>query len=277
MLEVCEDQAVVPEEDLRGPGVEGELEGGEAGVVPAEGGVAAEPADPAVAEGVEVADDLDEGLGLVAEDRVAEPVVAGGDGDEPAGEPRELGHERPGNLAEDDDTADVVARVENLAEFFRGEFVLGAEEDGAVIAGLQRVVEAVLHVAEVGARDVEPQRGAEDEADLFDAGGVGRGVNAHALGQVADAYGVVPDAFVGIGIDTGAAAVEGEGDEGLGDPELLGELGLGNLLGSGHEPETLIITGAGQRIIRRMTGRRARLGQLGETNKTRRGPVGTGT
>jgi hypothetical protein len=44
-----------------------------------------------------------------------------------------------------------------------------------------------------------------------------------------------PDALVAVGTDTLAAAVEDKRDERLRNPELLGELGLGNFLGPRHE------------------------------------------
>ena len=48
----------------------------------------------------------------------------------------------------------------------------------------------------------------------------------HALRMVTSLGGVGPDAVVGFGVDAGFAAVEDEGDEGLRDAELFGELGL---------------------------------------------------
>lgn len=105
--------------------MEGVFEREQAGVVPTEGGVAAEPADPAVAEAVKVADDLGQGLGLIAQNRVTEPAVVRRDGDHATREPGELGHEWKGHFAEDNDATDFMAGVQNLAELSGREFILG--------------------------------------------------------------------------------------------------------------------------------------------------------
>lgn len=59
-----------------------DLEGGEARLVTPQVGVAAEPADTAVTEAVEVVDDFAQGLRLVAEHGVAVTDVAGGHRDD---------------------------------------------------------------------------------------------------------------------------------------------------------------------------------------------------
>ena len=111
------------------------------------------------------------------------------------------------------------------------------QDEALALEIIEAVVQAVLDVAEVSARNVEPQRSTQNEADLFDPGGIRRGVDPHALRQVAGADGVVPDAFVSVRVYARAATVEGEGDQRLGDAELFGQMGLRDLSRARHTAE----------------------------------------
>ena len=210
------------------------LKGREAGFVAAEADVAAEPAEAAVAEGVEMGDEGLEGLGFVAEDGVTVAGVARGDGDDAEVEAAEFFEEGAGDLADEDDALKGVAGGEEAAEFVPVELVFGTEEHGGVFAGLEGDVQAVLDVAEIHRGGVEAEGGAEDDADLAGVGGGGRG-EVHALRGVAAFDGVGPDAVVAVGADALAAAVEDQRDQRLRDAEFLRELGLGNFFrGAGH-------------------------------------------
>lgn len=163
--------------------------------------------------------------------------IAGGNGDDAEIEAAEFVEEGAGDFADEHDALEGVAGGEEAAEFVAVELIFGAEEDGGEFAGFEGDVQAVLHVAEIHRGRVQPQRGAKNDADLAGLRGR-RGGEVHALRMVTPLGGVGPDAVVGLGVDAGFAAVEDERDEGLGDAELFGELGLGDFFrGAGHGGE----------------------------------------
>ena len=82
-----------------------------------------------------------------------------------------------------------MARRKDALQFRRVELVLGAQENRGVLARLDARVQAVLDVAEVHRRRVQPQRGAQNDADLPCLRRRGR--REHPLGEIR----VKPDAL----------------------------------------------------------------------------------
>ena len=134
---------------------EGGAEGVEAGLVAAETDVATEPAKASMAQTVEMGDEGFEGLGLVAQDRVTEAGIPGGDGDDAEVVAAELVEEGARDFADQDDALKGVAGGEEAAEFVAVELIFGPKEDGGVFARIECDVQPVLDVAEIHGRRVQ--------------------------------------------------------------------------------------------------------------------------
>jgi len=185
----------------------------------------------------ELGEMLDQGLErlrFIAQHGVAATGVAGRDGHDPRLDALERLEESPADLAEQHQALDAVTGMEELSQPARLQVVLRAQEQRDVTALSQRRVQPVEDVVEVTALRVDVQARAEHDTDMAHARLARGSLHPHALGLVAETDGVVPDALVGVGTDAFAAAVQDEGNQGLGDAEILGEFGLGNARGPGH-------------------------------------------
>ena len=110
-----------------------------------------------------------------------------------------------------------MARREKPPELVPVELILGSKEHRREFPRLQRDMQAVLHVAEIHRRGIEPERRTEDDPHLPRLRGR-RGGEVHPLGMVASLRRMGPDALVAVGTDPLAAAVEDKRDERLRNP-----------------------------------------------------------
>lgn len=152
-----------------------------------------------------------------------------GDRHNPQAKATQLFEEPARHFADEHDALEGMPGRENPAKLPGVKLIFRAKEHGGELARLDAGVEPMLHVTEIHARRVQPQRRAEDDAHLTRLRRRRR-CKVHSLGPITTLHRVRPYSVVRLRVDAVPAAVQHERNERLRYAELVRELGLGDFL-----------------------------------------------